>query len=507
MFGNLKNVSSLIMSLTSVVLLPALWVAILLPVSSSTPQGRERVIQLRPYKDQPVEILDVKVKGAHIVPNGKFAADSDWLKGMTVTVKNVFDKPVAYVSVLIGAYYTKDGQRVKRDGQDAQAGAELKYGAAPPRPGETARPTDPPLMPGQTVELVLSERAREQLYTILTNENASTDVAEITLRLYMVFFEGDSDTMWRTGSILRRDPTNSQHWIPMQSGGASSGPARRSRFIRARFTLPNRAVVIYDPADPPCTHVDKGTVLRNCNATDNGGVAKCVWEDSNLSNQGTPKTLIPQPFPKLCGAISNSSFCEGWEEHNDSIGDATCARPVSPIVLDINGDGFDLTDNAGGVRFDLNGNGIPESLSWTAEGSDDAWLALDRNANGTIDNGRELFGNFTPQPSVWNPNGFLALAEYDKAANGGTGDGVIDRNDAIYSSLRLWQDVNHNGVSEASELRPLTAHGVKALSLDYKGSRRTDEYGNMFRYRAKVDDAKKAKVGRWAWDVFIIAGP
>ena len=220
--------------------------------------------------------------------------------------------------------------------------------------------------------------------------------------------------------------------------------------------------------------------------------------------QPTPTPPPGGPGPGHCDEYVECDF-------NDPIviEDTTCCNS-SPILVDVAGDGFSLTDAAGGVVFDLGREDTTTRTSWTAAGSDDAWLALDRNGNGAIDDGRELFGNFAAQPSPpagQGKNGFLALAEFDKFADGGNSGGVINHRDAVFPSLRLWQDWNHDGVSQASELHTLPELGLKTIELDYKESKRVDGYGNRFRYRAKVKDKHGAQVGRWAWDVFLVSAP
>lgn len=185
---------------------------------------------------------------------------------------------------------------------------------------------------------------------------------------------------------------------------------------------------------------------------------------------------------------------------------ATCTcTPSTPIIVDLSGDGFRLTDARGGVDFDINNDGQAGRLAWTAAGADDAFLALDRNGNGSIDGGAELFGNFTPQPDSDEPNGFIALAEFDRLEHGGDGDGVISVNDTVFAALRLWRDGNHNGVSEPGELRGLGDSSVSSIELKYRTAKKQDAFGNIFRYRAKIHDLRGANVSRWAWDVILVS--
>ena len=230
---------------------------------------------------------------------------------------------------------------------------------------------------------------------------------------------------------------------------------------------------------------------------------------------------LPTPCEGHCpGLIAIEQTCFGAEDictfpDNDGCQpglfniNGCCCAADTPVLIDVLGDGFNLTNPTNGVNFDIDMNRAPERLSWTVNNSDDAWLALDRNSNGLIDNGGELFGNHTAQPVPTDGNarnGFLALAEFDKSADGGNGDGYITNADDIFNRLWLWQDRNHNGISESTELKTLKSLGLSKIELEYKKSRHADSNGNIFLFRAKVKDDKDTQMGRWAWDVVLLRG-
>ena len=186
-------------------------------------------------------------------------------------------------------------------------------------------------------------------------------------------------------------------------------------------------------------------------------------------------------------------------------------KTTSPILIDTAGDGYRLTSADDGVQFDLDADGQPlERVAWTEPDSDDAWLVLDRNANGVVDSGEELFGNRTPAFADSNDpraaNGFeaLLLAE-GPSYGGGTADRVIDAHDAVFSRLRLWFDRNHDGRTDRGELVSLLDAGIVSVSTQYKEIGKTDRYGNLYKLagKAMVRTPDGQIVERQIYDVYL----
>jgi len=136
------------------------------------------------------------------------------------------------------------------------------------------------------------------------------------------------------------------------------------------------------------------------------------------------------------------------------IREAAAIQQADPLILDLDGDGIEVSDVRDGVWFDINGDGVKEKTAFVTGG--DAFLALDRNQNGRIDGGHELFGD---QHGA--TDGIEELRKFDSNQ-----DGVIDSKDGIFSSLLLFEDKNWNGESDEGELRTLAEANIVAIDLN-----------------------------------------
>lgn len=153
-------------------------------------------------------------------------------------------------------------------------------------------------------------------------------------------------------------------------------------------------------------------------------------------------------------------------------------KPASSIIINIVRNAtYRLTSAANGVIFDLNGDGAREQIAWTEADSEVAFLAMDRNGDGKITSGKELFGNYT-LPGV--SNGFHALNLMTMETNGGVERGSVSSEDPIFTRLLLWNDRNHNGISERLELRK-ASEVVSDIGLGYWSVPHGDDLGNQDR--------------------------
>ncbi|ELD4018237.1 LysM peptidoglycan-binding domain-containing protein, partial [Salmonella enterica] len=155
-------------------------------------------------------------------------------------------------------------------------------------------------------------------------------------------------------------------------------------------------------------------------------------------------------------------------------------RVSDPVVIDLNGDGVKTIGKSAGILFDHDGNLFAENTGWVSP--EDGLLVIDKNHDGKIDSGNELFGsNSVQSDGSIAKTGYEALRGYDE-----NHDGVIDQKDTIWSQLQVWQDRNSNGVVDEGELSSLDKLNIATVRLDYNTLSFTDSEGNRHLQQGKV---------------------
>lgn len=221
---------------------------------------------------------------------------------------------------------------------------------------------------------------------------------------------------------------------------------------------------------------------------------------------GTINWTYPASKPRIeeCEKADDITTTPDEEENECTEGENICSGwgNQSPLILDFDGNGFRFSGWPDVVTFDIDDDGYHEVVAWTGRDEADAFLVLDRDGNGTIDSGRELFGDATPLADGRRaPDGFTALAELDRDESG-----AIDAGDEAFARLRLWLDSDHNAIAAPHELIRLETAGVVSIELDAVISERRDRHGNRLRYSGRFwqRDGYGRAVPRQVTDVFFV---
>jgi hypothetical protein len=253
-------------------------------------------------------------------------------------------------------------------------------------------------------------------------------------------------------------------WTPPCDLAVNSRYDQKSSFLKQILLHElGHAIGWADVSTPTC---DGQTIMYN-NIDPNAG--SFLTELTSFDQCYTNEKLNPPPTIDPPGSTNPRQWSGG------------CGETCSPIVINFGSNNYDLTGASDPVWFNMDGSG-PSLIGWTARDADEAFLWLDRNHNGRVTSGAELFGNFTPlKNGQIASNGFEALKEYDD-----NNDGVIDANDAVWTQLMLWRDLNHDGISQPEEITPVAGSGLIRIELAYHWTGRRDQWGNTFRYESKA---------------------
>ncbi len=279
------------------------------------------------------------------------------------------------------------------------------------------------------------------------------------------------------------NPYSSSSTVP-QWGVLSGNNQLKNRVLVASYDL--RGVSLYQSKYSQKVFYNLGALKKELGGNwrkaaivvsvcdDRNGDGSCYGEEVSSYLSVVPATFRVNRLPKQ---ISLDIWNGRGLSQTTDVG--SCDKQYSPIVLDLTGQGIQLSGPEDGTQFDLNNDGNKVYTGWV-KGANNAFLVQDLSGNGRIDNGGELFGSATLLANGKRAaNGFEALKDLDSNR-----DGLLNNLDSKWKNLSLWFDRNYDAYTQYSELENLNRYQIQSINLNYIELLEMDEFGNQTRERS-----------------------
>ncbi|MFD2176355.1 cadherin repeat domain-containing protein, partial [Veronia pacifica] len=322
----------------------------------------------------------------------------------------------------------------------------------------------------KTTQATVGADGKTFTFTVRADDDVLAEVGEnYTVKVNDIKINGD--TVYENLDTSAASVTTE---IKDETGNNPVGPLRDIN-SDANKTFPNIKVngaAVTDDPEKNVVGYEVGITLF-ASDPDGEGVTYSLLESANglfkvdpgtgkvtLARKLTPSDLNngETAFVKIKGQAKSEDGTTSEAEFNITISkDDWWLEYISPLIIDLNGDGVQTLNINEGVAFDIDADGKKEKVGWASAG--DALLAIDLNGDGIINDGSELFGEASPKPEEVK-DGFQALSFYDENQ-----DGVFDANDSAYDDIIVWQDKNSDGISQADEMIGLAEAGVVSIDL------------------------------------------
>ena len=333
---------------------------------------------------------------------------------------------------------------------------------------------------GEVIEFGANEQTKKYEYTWKDDKKVEADEKIDVLASVASKSPGLDVEFFKKGVGTIEDDDGGEVTVYTTSASAPEAAEEMTFFVSISRPLKEGEYVVASIYGQTVHFYEGSSTNHECKYTWKGLDDEIPEEDSKFKL--TPSILDHSPGLNVKTESGTGTIIDDDKDPDDN--DPENPPPRDPLAIDLNRDGTHTLKLNGALNFDIDGNGFKEATGWISP--EDAFLAYDRNENGIIDDGTELFGDKTVTNTTFGytsktaANGFEALKAFDS-----NNDNIIDEKDEKFDKLLLWQDKNSNAVTDKGELKTLREHNIKSIDLNYKNINSTNN-GNFIRQTSKV---------------------